>query len=129
MQNCGKQNSSHDIVVVGAGLSGLATVYYILKKTPSLKMLVVEKNQGYGGQISNGVACQGGRWFGFEQKQLITLCDELNVKYMQRPSSRKNLQHISEIEKSRFAALAQWELRRFVRHFDLMAKVRDQTER
>lgn len=116
------QNSMYDIVVVGAGISGLVAVYYILKKTPTLKLLIVEKETQYGGQITDRIACEGNRWFSLDQKQLITLCKELNVTYVNYPKIQKCFRNIWEFKRNRFALLAQWELQRFVNYFDLMAK-------
>lgn len=113
----------YDVIIVGAGLSGLVTVYYILKKTPTLKLLIVEKEMECGGQITDRFACEDNRWMSLDQKQLISLCKELNVAYVKYPCVRKSFRHILEFEKNRFALLAQWELQRFVNYFDLMAKL------
>lgn len=121
-------NTMYDIIVVGAGLSGLVAVYYVLKKTQTLKILIVEKETKCGGQITDRIASEDSRWFSLDQKQLIALCKELKVTYVHYPAIQNCSRHIWEFEKARFALLAQWELQRFVNYFDLMTKL-SKTER
>ena len=40
--------SDHDVIVVGAGILGLASAYYILRNSPSSKVLVIERLGGVG---------------------------------------------------------------------------------
>ena len=47
-----------DVVILGAGYTGLWTAYYLLKANPSLKVAVVEKEiTGYGASGRNGGWC------------------------------------------------------------------------
>ncbi len=41
-------NSSHDVLVVGAGIIGLATARALLLERPALRVLVVDKEHGVG---------------------------------------------------------------------------------
>lgn len=110
----------YDVVVVGAGLSGLVTVYTLLKRISTLEILVVEKEMICGGQITERGTNEDNRWFSLDQKQLIGLCKELNVAYGQYPQMQKNFHSIWEFKKKPFACLIRWELQRFMDYFDLM---------
>jgi glycine/D-amino acid oxidase-like deaminating enzyme len=50
----------YDIVVVGAGISGLSTAYYLKLNNPDLDILIVDKAQGYG-QGNTGRSAAGFR--------------------------------------------------------------------
>src|SRR3989344_5071508 len=44
-----------DVVIVGAGYTGLWTAYYLLKSAPSLRVVLLEKHQvGFGASGRNG---------------------------------------------------------------------------
>lgn len=42
----------YDIIIIGAGLSGLSSAYFIKKKDPSLSLLIVEAKDRIGKYIS-----------------------------------------------------------------------------
>jgi oxygen-dependent protoporphyrinogen oxidase len=44
---------SHDVVIIGAGLSGLSVARFLRDKRPELKLLLLEKNDHPGGAISS----------------------------------------------------------------------------
>lgn len=112
-------NNSYDVVVIGAGLSGLVAAYNILKKTSTLKMLIVEKELRCGGQITDRID----RWFSHDQKQFMDLCKELNVTCVKYPTMKTCNRRIWDFGKSRFALLERWELERFVGYFDSMSQL------
>ena len=41
--------SIYDVVIVGAGVSGIAAAHYLLKANPALSLLILEKGPGVGG--------------------------------------------------------------------------------
>jgi glycine/D-amino acid oxidase-like deaminating enzyme len=50
-----------DVVILGAGFTGLWTAYYLLRRDPSLHVVVVEKDiAGFGGSGRNGGWCSAG---------------------------------------------------------------------
>ena len=50
-----------DVAILGAGYSGLWTAYYLLKRDPSLRVVVVEREiAGFGGSGRNGGWCSAG---------------------------------------------------------------------
>ncbi len=45
--------TSHEIIIVGAGLSGLSTAHFLLKATPGLDVLLLEKESRPGGAVQS----------------------------------------------------------------------------
>ena len=41
----------YDVIVVGAGLSGLASAHSLIKSNPNLKILILEANDRVGGRL------------------------------------------------------------------------------
>jgi len=55
-----KQKKTYDVVVVGAGISGLSTVYWLNQEDPSLKIALIEKHRvafGASGRNAGFVTC------------------------------------------------------------------------
>jgi uncharacterized protein with NAD-binding domain and iron-sulfur cluster len=47
-----------DVAIIGAGYTGLWTAYYLLKKSPSIKIAILESNvAGFGASGRNGGWC------------------------------------------------------------------------
>lgn len=47
------ENQSYDVVIIGAGLSGLATAAFILDKSPDKRILLMEKKSRTGGAVQS----------------------------------------------------------------------------
>jgi len=79
--------SKYDIIIVGAGLSGLYSAYNIKKMFPKINLLVLESNKIVGGRIGNdifyGADIVVGAGVGRKDTNelLIKLLKELDIKY------------------------------------------------
>ena len=81
--------SKYDIIVVGAGLSGLYSAYNIKKMFPKINLLVLESNKRefIGGRIGNDIfygeqiVIGAGVGRRDTNKLLIKLLKELDIKY------------------------------------------------
>ena len=54
------KRKTYDAVIVGAGISGLSTAYWLNKEDPSLKIAIVEKNRlcfGASGRNAGFITC------------------------------------------------------------------------
>lgn len=77
-----------EVIIIGAGLSGLSTAYNLKKKNISFKILEAQNRLGgrietiYGNQ--NTPMEMGATWFGKEHKNLIQLLSELNIGYFEQ---------------------------------------------
>ena len=41
------RQTAYDVIMVGGGVMGCATAYYLLKKDPQLKVAIIEKDPSY----------------------------------------------------------------------------------
>ena len=77
-----------DVIIIGAGLSGLSTAYNLKKENISFKILEAQNRLGgrietiYGNQ--NTPMEMGATWFGIEHKNLIQFLSEINVDYFEQ---------------------------------------------
>jgi hypothetical protein len=84
----------YDVVIVGAGLTGLSTAYWLEKEDPSLKVAIVEKNRvafGASGRNAGFVTCGSVEHFnrmiskhGLEQALEIWKFSETNLKLLEQ---------------------------------------------
>ncbi|XP_071947256.1 putative flavin-containing monoamine oxidase AofH [Antedon mediterranea] len=87
-----------DIVVVGAGISGLVSSYYILKKNPDAKITLLEASDRAGGQIlsvnlkaASGTDTYdvGGAFVQKAQKDLMSLLKEFEIETYPQPKGKR----------------------------------------
>jgi hypothetical protein len=98
-----KAQKNYDIVIVGAGIAGLSTYYWLKKEDPTLKIAIIDKNEfGFGasGRNAGFITCGSVEYFNrlvgthgiekaieiwnFSEKNLELLTDEiLNTKEIQ----------------------------------------------
>jgi len=83
----------HDVIIIGAGIVGLATAYKLLKQRPNLSVLIVEKEDGISkhqtghnsGVIHSGLYYKPGSLKATNcvngYHQLIAFCDENDIPY------------------------------------------------
>ncbi len=87
-QKEGKKYNMEDVIIIGAGLSGLSTAYNLKKHNLSVKIL--EAQDRVGGRIQTVYGKQntpmemGATWFARDHKNLIQLLAELNVGYFEQ---------------------------------------------
>lgn len=81
------QDKTVDVLILGAGLSGLAAAFRLQKRAPHLTFLVAEANDRVGGrslsvevegpQGQTDVLDLGGHWICQRQKDIMNLINEL----------------------------------------------------
>ncbi len=79
----GKDTGEHfDLVVVGGGISGLASAYYYRKKYPSARVLILENHDEFGGHARRNEFHQGGQmrlaWGGVMNLEYHNFSDTTN---------------------------------------------------
>jgi monoamine oxidase len=82
--------SEVDVIIIGAGLSGLTCADELLKANPGLKVVVLEGSERCGGRtktvelhMSNGkqaLADAGGMWLGPTHANMLANCARFNVE-------------------------------------------------
>ena len=78
----------YDLVIVGAGISGLYTLYKLSKLYPKLKIILLEANERYGGRIytykevideKEYIMDLGAGRLGYDHKLIVGLIEELGL--------------------------------------------------
>ncbi|XP_067341025.1 probable flavin-containing monoamine oxidase A isoform X2 [Channa argus] len=92
-----------DVIIVGAGLSGLSAAYLFKKRNPKLRILVLEGKDRVGGRTvtseipaANGVDHWdfGGQWVGSTQIHLLELIKELGLETYPQFNTGKKVHHM-----------------------------------
>ena len=81
-----------DVLIVGAGISGLAVAYFVNKDCPHLKLLVCEKAPQVGGTMQTShlegfIVEHGPNGFLTNKPHTLELCRELGIEEQLMPSS------------------------------------------
>ena len=88
-----QQKRTYDVIIVGAGISGLSTAYWINKEDPTLKVAIIEKSRlsyGASGRNAGFITCGSVEHFnrminkhGLKQATEIWKYSETNLKLLQ----------------------------------------------
>jgi cytochrome b involved in lipid metabolism len=111
----------YDIIIVGGGISGLYSCYYILKHNPSLKICIIEQSGRWGGRIytkyKDGLSFESGAGrFHSSHSNLMQLLKEFklnnklfplskNISYFLKNKWIKNDKELMTTYKSSFKSL------------------------
>ena len=81
-QSAKDTGESYDLVVVGGGISGLASAYYYRKKHPTARILIIENHDDFGGHAKRNEFHQGGEmrlsWGGTMNLEYPMFSDTVN---------------------------------------------------
>lgn len=90
----------YDVIIVGGGISGIYTMYNLKKNYPNLKVLLLEKNERFGGRVYTHhekvdnvdyTMDLGAGRIGYHHKLMVNLIKELKLeKYMHPISNTEN---------------------------------------
>lgn len=92
-----------DVIIVGAGLSGLSAAHLLRKRNAKLRILIVEGKDRVGGRTvsteipaANGVDSWdlGGQWVGSTQTHISDLIKELGLETFPQFNSGKKVHHM-----------------------------------
>jgi len=86
----------YDFIIIGGGISGLYAAYQILKKTPQIKIAILEKDSRIGGRVGSdsfhGIQIPIGAGVGRKSDtHLIQLLKELKIKYTEHEYHSRDL--------------------------------------
>ncbi|GJQ73705.1 hypothetical protein Trydic_g14040 [Trypoxylus dichotomus] len=91
-------NFDYDVIIVGAGISGLAAAYTIHEKDSNISFLVLEGNDRIGGRVQSTLINVGksekelldigGQFIGTQQTHLMTLLKKLDIKLYENVNNR-----------------------------------------
>jgi len=96
----------YDIIIIGAGISGLYSAYKIKQMSPKTSILILErdKRSWLGGRANNynfqGVSVVTGAGVGRKEKDhlLTQLCDKLKIKYGEFPVKKQYAKTLQPID-------------------------------
>ncbi|XP_049909125.1 probable flavin-containing monoamine oxidase A [Epinephelus moara] len=92
-----------DVIIVGAGLSGLSAAHLLRKRNAKLRILILEGKDRVGGRTvsteipaANGVDRWdfGGQWVGRTQTHILELIEELGLETYQQFNIGKKVHHM-----------------------------------
>ena len=93
-------SSKHDVIVIGAGLSGLSAATRLKVRCPDLDVLVLEHGDRVGGRTysvditapdgSIDVLDLGGHWVGSTQKEVLEVMKHFGVDYYKQNIDGEN---------------------------------------
>ncbi|KAK6171149.1 hypothetical protein SNE40_019399 [Patella caerulea] len=94
--------SRYDVVIIGAGISGLTAAYHLQKRDPNVHLVILEAKDRVGGRTltvplktANGTDYWdiGGQWVGRSQPHIMNLLKELGLEtYQQYTNGTKCMQ-------------------------------------
>lgn len=114
------ETSEIDVLVIGAGLSGLVAAYNILEKQSTLKVIILEETDRAGGQIDKIGDIELIRFVSETNYHIVNLCKELGVKLKRKTLIDKKLKRCWQIDIGFLSKLAKFELNRFMNEIDLI---------
>jgi gamma-glutamylputrescine oxidase len=107
---------TYDVVVIGAGITGLSTAYWLQKEDPSLKIAILEKNRfafGASGRNAGFITCGSVEHFsrmiskhGLERAVEIWKFSETNLRLLQEEIIQENTERVSFEKKGAFSLAA-----------------------
>ncbi|XP_011192942.1 putative flavin-containing monoamine oxidase AofH [Zeugodacus cucurbitae] len=109
-----------DVIIVGAGISGLVAAYRLLEKEPSLQIRILEASDNIGGslqQISQGEI--GAKWFEASQAHVYQLLQRMEIPLQQRSIVDAALPRCWELDQGVSSNLANYELQRYINELQL----------
>ncbi|KAH8347206.1 hypothetical protein KR059_006578 [Drosophila kikkawai] len=111
----GPQSPELDVLVVGAGLSGLASALKILSKESSLKLRIIEASDFVGGQLGE----DGIRFVDREQLGMLAYLASVEVSPRRRSSDNECLRRCWDLDRGLTALPAKFELERYINMLEL----------
>ncbi|CAJ0582081.1 unnamed protein product, partial [Mesorhabditis spiculigera] len=117
--------ADYDVVIVGAGVSGLATAHELRKRAPDLKVLIVEAKNRVGGRTLTvdlkGRTDKpekfdlGGQWVGKTQSHILEIMKELRIQTYDQYTDGIKLAQMGDVNELRpyVSALSEKNLRHY----------------
>lgn len=113
-----------DVLIVGAGISGLTSAYHLLRRDPSIYVCVLESSNSLGGQISSSnLGEMGAKWYTEDQHHIHSLCKSFGLQGKRRMILAPHMKSCRDIDRGIFAFLAKFELKRYINELDLKSEL------
>lgn len=124
MQNEEPPVEKVDVLIVGAGISGLTSALKILSADPTIYVRVLETSNSLGGDIkSHNLGELGAKWYTEDQYHMHRLYRSLNLVASRRVILAPHLPPCYEINRGMFASLAKFELNRYINELEMKTEL------
>ena len=112
----------YDIVIVGAGMSGLTAGLKLKQKEKSLNILIIESSSRIGGQLSNSLIGEiGSKWLTEDQYHMYNILKNLKVNVQRKHcSTNSNFPRSWDIDIGYLSRIRKFEINRFINEVDSM---------
>lgn len=112
-----------EVLIVGAGVSGLVTAYKLIQKLPSMKITIVEESSCIGGQVhpTQSMGDLGGKYISNNHYHMIKLLKDLNLDIYPKPRETR-LKRKSTLNSGLFSFLINFEINIFIREIDITCR-------
>lgn len=111
-----------DVIIVGAGISGLVTAYRLLEKEPSLQIRILEASDTIGGSLQQTPQGEiGAKWFEESQAHVYQLLQRMEIPLHQRSIVDTTLPRCWELDQTVSSNLAKYELQRYINELQIKA--------
>lgn len=109
-----------EVVIVGAGVSGLVTARKLIMKMPYMKITLVEESNTIGGQVyqTQSMGDLGAKHISREHYHVITLLEEFDMEIYPKERS-ENLKKKSSLDDGIFSTLINHETNAIIREIDV----------
>lgn len=115
-----EEQNKIDILIVGAGLSGLTSALKIIQKEPSLRIRILESTNRIGGQLKNSSLGEiGAKWITEDQCHIYRLLNTLEVPIHKRNIVSSQLKIYRQLDQDWFSSLAKYELKHYINELEL----------
>ncbi|XP_034664559.1 putative flavin-containing monoamine oxidase AofH isoform X1 [Drosophila subobscura] len=113
----GTEQPELDVVIVGAGLSGLTSAVKLLAKETTLNIRILDENSHPGGQL--GQTGSGFRYVDEEQHDMLAFMNDMQVLPRNRRCANAELQRCWSLDRGPTAQPAKFELCRYIQMLNL----------
>lgn len=112
-----------EVVIVGAGVSGLVTASKLIAKMPSMKITVVEESSAIGGQVyqTQSMGDLGAKYISKDHYHIIDLLEDFGMEIYPKENS-ENLKGKSSLDGGIFSPLINFEVNTLVREVDIKCR-------
>lgn len=119
-----------DVLIVGAGISGLTSAYKLIRTDPSIHIRVLESSNCLGGEIkTHNLGELGAKWYTEDQYHIHRLYKSLNLVANKRVILAPHLKPCFEIDRGMFGFLAKFELNRYINALEIKTELFKPTKR
>lgn len=112
-----------EVVIIGAGISGLVAARKLITKVPSMKITILEESSVIGGQVyqTQSMGDLGGKYISLDHYHIIELLENLDMEIYPKERT-ENLKRKSSLDTGIFSFLINFEVNTIIREIDIKCR-------